>query len=273
MLKKIKFVKPGGKRNKKAEHVSLGTGKFHVHRAEDIKEVKTKIKEERVKTGIPGLDGVMEGGFRKASVNLIAGGAGSGKSIFCMQFLVKGIEKYNENGIYISFEENQEKIIKDFERFGWDLKKKIDEGKLLILYYAPEQVEKVLEAGGGTVRDAIESINATRVVIDSLTAFTLLHENELKKRKGCLHLFDAIHKWGVTSLMTSEQEPDPDKHESIVLEFESDGVVLLYNVRKGDIRKRSLEIFKMRGTHHAAKIFPMKISEDGVVIFPEETVF
>jgi len=274
-MKKVKFIKPDDKSNPKAEHVSLETGKLHLHK-EDIKPLKKgKVKEvkERVKTGIPGLDDVMEGGFRKSSVNLIAGGAGSGKSIFCMQFLVTGIEKYNENGIYISFEENQEKILKDFKRFGWGLEKKIEEGKLVILYYTPEQVQQVLDAGGGTVRDAIESINAQRLVIDSLTAFTLLHENELIRRKTCLHLFDEIHKWGITALMTSEQEPDPEKHTSTIMEFEVDGVILLYNVRKGDIRERSLEVFKMRGTHHAAKIFPMKIDNKGIVIFPEETVF
>lgn len=274
MPAKIKFIKPDDKSNPKAEHVSLETGKLHVHKPiGDIKKKYTKIKEKRISTGIPGLDEIMEGGFRKRSINLIGGGAGSGKSIFGMQFLVNGIEQHNENAVYISFEENQEKIIEDFRRFGWDLEKKIEEGKLTILYYAPEQVEKVLEAGGGIVRDAIESVNAKRLVVDSLTAFTLLHENELVRRKTCLRMFEALHRWGITALMTSEQEPDPEKHTSAIMEFEVDGVILLYNVRKGDIRERSLEVFKMRGTQHAAKIFPMKIDDNGIIIFPEETVF
>ena len=215
----------------------------------------------------------MERGFKPASVNLIGGGAGSGKSILCMQFLVDGIDNHNENGIYISFEESEEKIIEDFKRFGWNLEEKIRNKQLIIMYYTPEQVEKVLEAGGGLVRDAIESINAKRLVLDSLTAFTLLHDNELAKRKAVLKLFDAVHNWGVTALLTSEQEPDPEKHVSMIMEFETDGVILLYNVRKGDIRERSLEVFKMRGVHHAAKIFPMKIDDNGITIFPEETVF
>jgi len=107
----------------------------------------------------------------------------------------------------------------------------------------------------------------------SLTAFTLLHDNELAKRKAVLKFFQSVKEWGITALMTSEQEPDPDRHESTIMEFSVDGVILLYNIRKGDIRERSLEIFKMRATRHSAKIFPMKIDDSGVMIYPDETVF
>jgi len=128
-------------------------------------------------------------------------------------------------------------------------------------------------AGGGTVRDTIESVHAKRLVIDSVTAFTLLHESQSAQRRIALSLFRSIKNWGCTALVISEQEPDPERHYSDVMEFEVDGVILLYNIRKGDLRERSLEIYKMRGVQHAAKIFPMKISNRGVQVFPEETVF
>ncbi len=260
--------------------ISLESGKIALKRAGSASKPAAPTTEklepeklERTPTGIPGLDEVMEGGVKKGSVNLIGGGAGCGKSIFCMQFLANGIECYNENGIYISFEENEEKVLEDFKRFNWKIEEKIRNKKLLLLFYTPEQVQNVVEAGGGAVRDIIESLNAKRVVIDSLTAFTLLHETELEKRKAVLRLVDAMRNWGCTAMVTSEQEPDPDRHQSTVMEFEVDGVILLYNVRKGDIRERSLEIFKMRGTKHSAKIFPMKIDDNGITIFPEETIF
>lgn len=227
----------------------------------------------RVPTGIEGLDEVMEGGLRKGTVNLVGGGAGCGKSILSMQYLVEGIRKYNESGMYISFEESPEKIIKDFSSFGWDLKGYVENKKLVILYYTPEQVERFLESGGGIVRDLVETLGVKRMVVDSLTAFSLLFPTELEKTKGILKLFDSIHEWGVTSMMTSEQEPDSMHHKSTVIEFQVDGVVLLYNIRKGDIRERSLEIFKMRATKHSAKIFPMQITDFGVTIYPEEPVF
>lgn len=231
------------------------------------------LLQQRVSTGIPGLDQVMEGGLLYGSVTLVGGGAGCGKSIFGMQFLIQGVEQYQEPGVYLSFEETPANIFRDFYRFSWNLEQKVKDRKLTILSYTPEQVAKVLESGGGTVRDAIESIGAKRLVLDSLTAFTLLHETELAKRKAVLKLAETLASWGITALLIAEQEPDPEHHLSTIAEFQTDGVILLYNIRKGDIRERSLEIFKMRGVKHAAKIFPMRIDERGITIYPEETIF
>ena len=224
------------------------------------KLAKSLVSKDRLPSGIPGLDMITEGGFKLQSTNLIGGGAGSGKSIFCMQFLVNGIEKKNEPGIYISFEEDQKKLLSEFSGFGWNLEKKIRERKLLILNYSPQQVERIVAYGGGTVRDAVESIKAKRIVIDSLTAFTLLHKGELKKRKAMLDLFDRIKSWGCTTLLTQEQEASADEHLSSPLEFEVDSVILLYYIRQGNVRNRFLEVFKMRDTQHSNKIFPMSIT-------------
>ena len=254
----------------------------------DIASIKAAIKEElkgekktktattpsdRVSTGVPGLDQVMSGGFRKNTVNLVVGGPGSGKSTLCMQFLIQGIENLQENCLYISFEETVDEVLQDFKQFGWKLEEKIKKKQMILFTYTPEQVEKVLEAGGGSMRDVIESQNIKRVVIDSLTAFTLLHENKLAQRKACIQLFEAMKKWKCTSIMISEEEPDPEKRNPTVEEFEVDGVILLYNMRKGDIRERALEVFKMRGTQHSAKLFPLNISEEGLVIYPDQTIF
>ncbi len=243
------------------------------------KELKGKKKAEitttgnRMGTGIAGLDGVMGGGFKTNSVNLVVGGPGSGKSTFAMQFLVNGIDLLKEAGVYISFEQKEADIIKGFKQFGWNLEEKVKDKQLVFLTYSPEQVEKVLEAGGGTVRDVIESIKARRIVVDSLTAFTLLHKDALAQRKACIDFFESIKKWNCTALLVAEQEPDPEKRKPTVEEFEVDGVILLYNIRMGDIRERALEVFKMRGTKHSAKLFPMTIGEKGVQIYPEQTVF
>ncbi|MFH1317032.1 MAG: ATPase domain-containing protein [Candidatus Woesearchaeota archaeon] len=238
-----------------------------------IKKDVSDTPNTRISTGIRGLDEVMGGGFRKGSVNLIAGGPGSGKTIFGMQFLMDGIDRYKENGVIISFEQSEEELLEDMEGFDWDVAEKVKNKQLVVLSYTPEQVEKVLKAGGGTVRDVIESIGAKRVVIDSLTAFTLLHENDLTKRKASLDLFNAIKRWRCTALMLAEHEGNPELHSPTVEEFEVDGVILIYNIRKGDVRERALEIFKMRATKHSAKIFPMVITDDGINIYPDQTVF
>jgi len=233
---------------------------------------RIKKVSPRVPSGVPGLDKEMNGGFLRGTTNLIGGGAGAGKSIFCMQFLIDGIKK-GENGIFISFEEKPEKVLAEFKSFGWDLEKKIADGKLAILYYVPEQVDKVIEAGGGTLRDVIEQISAKRIVIDSLTAFVMLYRSDFEERKGLLNLFAVLHNLEITSLLTSEEEADIEKHKSTIMEFEVDGVVLLYNLLKKGDRQRFLEVFKMKGTKHSSKLFALEISSKGLKVKGKRTSF
>lgn len=285
MQKKIRQqIKKQISKTQRIKHtISLDTGRVNIQRPEDNlekieKPERTKTpsiqkKADRAQTGIDGLDDVIEGGILRKSTTMIAGGSGSGKSIFCMEFLVNGIEKYGENGVYISFEESEEKILRDMESFGWEVEEKIKKKKLAILYYQPEQIEKFLKTGEGTIVDVIEMMNAKRIVIDSITAFLLLHQEELDKRKSLLKLLDLISRWGCTTLLVSEQDENPEMHKSNAVEFEVDNVVLLYNIKKGDIRQRALEVLKMRATHHQTKIFPMSISDIGVTIYPDESVF
>jgi KaiC/GvpD/RAD55 family RecA-like ATPase len=273
-LKKLKETKGSAKVSKgKPGGIDFAAIKASI--GAELKKTETSAEvsaENRTPTGIPGLDGVMQGGFKRKSVSLIVGGPGSGKSTFCMQFLMSGIDDFDEPALYISFEQTEEEIIQDFKRL-WDVKQKIKDKKLAILSYTPEQVENILEAGGGSVRDLIESMGAKRIVLDSLTSFSFLEETQLAKRKATHDLFKAIKKWKCTALMIAEQEPDPEKRTPTVEEFEVDGVILLYNMRRGDVRERALEIFKMRDTKHSAKLFPLVIAEKGLVIYPDQTVF
>src|SRR3989344_9039857 len=128
------------------------------------------MKTPRITSGIPGLDKLVEGGFKKNSINLVVGEPGSGKTIFAIQFLLEGCKK-GEPGVYITFEEKKEKLYEDMGSFGWDLAKYEKQGKFRFLEYTPEQVKKVLVEGGGTVDAIITKIKAKRIVIDSVTSF------------------------------------------------------------------------------------------------------
>ncbi len=231
---------------------------------------KKKKRLDRVPTGIPGLDNQIEGGFVKGSVNLVAGSPGAGKSIFAVQFIVNGIEEFNEPGIYISFGERKEEFYKYMLRFGWDLAEYEKKNKFAYIKYSPSQVNKLLKEGGGIVDSIITNIGVKRIAIDSITSFSLLYKDELASREGSLSLFDMIATWGCTTVLTSEQESGK---ESTLAEFEVDSVILLYNARKKDIRQRVAEILKMRGTKFAPKVMPIKISEQGLVFYPDESVF
>src|SRR3989344_7445312 len=95
----------------------------------------------RVSSGIKKLDSTIEGGFKKSSINLVEGGAGTGKSIFAMQFLVNGI-KDGENGVYITFEEEEENLRENMEKFGWNLPELEKQDKLDIISMDPEEIIK-----------------------------------------------------------------------------------------------------------------------------------
>ncbi len=235
--------------------------------------ISVSKNKERIDTGIIGLDTVVQGGYEKSSNNLVAGGAGSGKSIFAMQFLVTGIIKHNEPGIYVSFEEKKEGVYKHMLEFGWDLAKFEKEKKFFFVEYTPEQVRKMLEEGGGLIENLIIKMKATRLVLDSITAFGLLFKDEVGRKQATLRLFELIRKWNCTAVLTAEFEPEIEKPSSNPIEFEVDSIILLYYPRKGDIRKRALEVLKMRGTEHSKKIFPMRITRQGIIIFPQERIF
>ena len=255
------------------EHKPVGHKEPIIQGNIKIKHKPVEQKIERTPTGIPGLDDVIEGGLKKDSITLVGGCAGSGKSIFAMQFLINGILKYNEPGVYVTFEEDKQEVYGDMLRFGWDFAELEKQEKFAFIRYTPEQVGKVLKTGGGIIRDIIGKINAKRIVIDSISAFTLLHKDELEKREACLDLFKILRRWKCTTLVVGQYYAAEERHESTAVEFEVDGIIWLYNIKKEDIRTRAVEVFKMRGTKHSAKIFPFEISDEGITIYPEQSVF
>lgn len=229
---------------------------------------------ERVSTGIPGLDSLIDKGFIEGSSNLIFGNAGSGKTIFAIQFIVEGIKK-GESGIYVTFEERKDKMYENMKSFGWDLQKYEDEGKFVFLEYTPEQVKKILVEGGGQIEGLIEKLDAKRIVIDSITSFALLYDDELTKKEAALSLFDLISRWGCTAVMTSQQEREgitETNEVSSALEFEVDSIIILYHAKTDGIRKRALEILKMRGTKTPEKTFPITIDKKGISVYTKGIV-
>lgn len=230
------------------------------------------MKIKRVPIGIKKLDSLIGGGVIKNSVNLVAGGAGTGKTIFSIQSLINGIEKYNEPGIYITFEEKKKKTYADMLTFGWDLAKYEKQGKFAYLEYTPEQVKKILVEGGGIVESIIEKIKAKRIVIDSITSFALLYEDELTKKEAALALFELIDKWDCTGFLTSQDTKANHTTISAALEFEVDSIFLLYHVKKRGIRQRAMEVLKMRGTKIPEKTFALNITGKGIVVNPGKIV-
>jgi circadian clock protein KaiC len=231
---------------------------------------KTKVTKKSVDkimpTGVLNLDRLVEGGFRENSTNLVVGGSGSGKSIFVTQFLMEGMKK-GEATLYVTFEEEKPEFYRNMKKLGWDLQLYEEKGLFTFLEYTPEKVKTMLEEGGGAIENIILKRKVTRVVIDSISSFALLFENELEKREAALTLFKMISKWNCTALLTLEEDPTKEEPLSTKsIEFESDSIIFLYFVRNKKERERYIEIIKMRGTNHSRNVYKFKISPTGIIV-------
>lgn len=241
----------------------------------DVQRVNEGNDSPRVKTGITGFDELIEGGFERESIVLVVGASGTGKTLLSMQFLYKGAIEYNEPGVFISFEEEREPLYKHAMQFGWDFEALEKKNVFRLLTYKPHQVTKILEEGGGQIRDALAEVGAKRVVIDSMTAYGLLYKDEYKRREKILEFYSLLRRWGVTSIVISEDRPKDVEEEEGGIGFISDAVVSLYyehDQEKG-IRIHSLEVLKMRGTKHTNKICAMNFEKEGITIYPDVEVF
>ncbi|MFQ5531228.1 MAG: RAD55 family ATPase [Candidatus Nanoarchaeia archaeon] len=232
-------------------------GKIPIKSAKKISKKPLK----RVKSGIHIFDKMISGGFGSESINLIVGGSGSGKSIFALQFLIEGIKK-GEKVLYVTFEEKKDEFYKNMKKFGWDLEKFEKSGKFIFLEYSPEKVKMMLDEGGGSIESIVLKEQVTRLVIDSITSFSLLFDDRLSKRQANLGLFDIIRKWNTTSLLTVQDDPSDQKSETLSsIEFEVDSVTFLYYLNIKGKRQRFIEVLKMRGTNHSKEIREFKISK------------
>ena len=194
------------------------------------------------------------------------GGSGTGKYIFAIQFLIEGMQK-GEKCLYVTFEESKSEVYHNMLRFGWNLEEYEKKGMLEFLEYAPEKVKMMLDEGGGSIENLIVKRKITRIVIDSITSFELLFNNETEKREASLNLFNMISAWSCTALLTYEGSTIKDEPlDQKALEFESDSIILLYYLRKKDERERFIEVLKMRGTEHSKHIYKFDITKKGIVI-------
>ncbi|MFH0885359.1 MAG: ATPase domain-containing protein [Candidatus Micrarchaeota archaeon] len=219
---------------------------------------------ERVPSGVPGLDEMICGGFVRNSTSLVRGGTGSGKTLFCLQYLYQGIKEYDEPGIFLSFAESESMIYQHGRLFSWDFEALAARNEFAVIRYQPHEIVKIIDEGGGVIRDTFESMGAKRLVIDSLTAYEMLFENQYRANESVLSLLEILRKWNTTSLVTSEGAISPFKEGYGRLGFLSDGIINLYYLRTKAHRRRALEIIKMRDTQHSDEMRGFSISRSGV---------
>jgi len=241
----------------------------------DIQRVNDGNDSSRAKSGINGFDELIQGGFERESIVLVVGASGTGKTILSMQFLYNGASLYDEPGVFLSFEEDKDQLYRQAQQFGWDFDKLERDNKFRLLTFKPHQITKILEEGGGQIRDALIEIKAKRIVIDSITAYGLLFRDEYKRREKILEFFNMLRKWGVTALVICEEDPEIVEKEEGGIGFISDAIVSLYyeHDKEKGIRIHSLEILKMRGTKHTNKVCAINFEKEGVTVYPDVEIF
>ncbi len=257
-----KKVKKSSRNIRKIHHIKI---KHVKRRRHIIRKIRNALISKRISSGIPTLNNQIEGGFKKNSTNLIVGGPGSGKSVICLQFLLEGVSK-REPCLYINFEERKKDFYSNMSALGWDLQKLEDQENFFYMEYTPEKVKTMLEEGGGIIESLVLRKKIKRIVIDSISSFELLFEEDIRKREAALALFNILRKWDCTTLLTYESEGSSTNPTFQVLDFESDSIIYLTTQKKGNQRKKFLEITKMRGTNHSRKTHIYEIKKGGVVL-------
>ena len=238
-----------------------------------------------VKTAIPGLDELIEGGYVENDVILVTGGPGAGKTTFGIQYLVGGAVNYNEPGVLVVMDETPARIRRDSLRFGWDIEMLIAQKKMRIIYANPFKYAKIAKlreerpmnviTANKNISDILtqiqneaSEIKAKRVFIDSITSLKLSTE-PVETRYNVEEFIKNLENLDCTTLMTSEIQ---GQQAFSVEEYLSSGVVRLHVFRVGGSRVRAIEILKMRGVKHDETLHPYEIQEKGIIVHPTEVV-
>lgn len=232
---------------------------------------------ERVRTGVDAFDELVMGGLPRARTTVVGGTPGSGKTVFATQFLAHGITKFGEHGVLVTFEEPPGDIESNMRAFGWELARWRKEGRLAFVDASPPANDELVigdfDLAGllSRILHAVNTVKAKRVVLDSLTQlFDHFIADPKVLRRELFHIGGALKKAGLTVLMTAERNSEYGEITRHRLEeFVADNVVILRNVLQREKRRRTIEVLKMRGSHHAEGEAPFTLLENhGVVAVP-----
>ena len=224
-------------------------------------------------TGIQGLDEITGGGLPRGRPTLVCGGAGCGKTLLAVEFLVRGAVQFGEPGVFMAFEETEAELKANVASLGFDLAGLVRRKKIVLDYVHIERSE-IQETGeydleGLFVRlnHAIDSIGAKRVVLDTLEALFAGLPNEAILRAELRRLFRWLKDKGVTAVITAERGREQLTRHGLE-EYVSDCVILLDHRVNDQIATRHLRVVKYRGALHGTNEFPFLIGDDGLSVLP-----
>jgi len=230
-----------------------------------------------LQTGIAGLDLLTMGGLPKNRTTLVSGTTGSAKTIFVTQFLVEGIRQAGEPCVFVTLEESPDDIRSNMRSLGWDIARFEADGMWLFVDGSPSiEQEDVLigdyDLGGllARIQAAVAKVGAKRLAMDAMGALFMRFSDQSRIRGELFRISRTLRSMNVTSVMSCERATDygePGRYG--IEEFVADNVIILRNVLEAELRRRTLEILKLRGTSHRRGEFPfVVINGKGIDVVP-----
>ncbi len=234
----------------------------------------------KIPTGIEGVDDVMLGGLPEGRTTLVAGSAGSAKTIFALQFLSSGIAR-GESGVFVTFEESPDDIRRNVASLGWSIDEWETEGRFAFVDVSPAPEHETIFAGDfdlgalmSRIEHAVRRTNASRVALDSLGAVFAHFDDSRTVRNELRRIAGALRKMDVTAVLTAEREEEYGPIARFgIEEFVADNVVILRNVLEEEKRRRTIEVLKFRGTTHMKGEYPFTIADGrGIISIPLSSI-
>jgi len=234
---------------------------------------KTGLGIEKCPTGIRGLDEIMLGGLPKGRPTLVAGSAGSGKTVLAMEFLARGAAEFHENGVYMAFEETGQDLIENTASFGFNLPELCARKKILLDHVHVDRSE-IEESGAYSLEglfvrleNAIKTVNAKRVVLDTIETLFSGFSNESILRAELARLFRWLKTAGVTAVITGESGDGLLTRHGLE-EYVADCVIVLDHRVAEQTSIRRLRVMKYRGSLHGTNEYAFLIGKKGISVLP-----
>lgn len=247
---------------------------------------------KKIATGISGLDELIGGGFPEGRVILVIGGPGTGKTIMCGQFLYKGIYENQENGVFVSLDENKDHFYSEMQKFGWGFQKAEEQKKFAFidatrmsrvamlkekLYKEEAQslrgkqlsIDRLIE----DLQTKIQQVKAKRVVVDTLAALVYRFPDPMERRITVVDLIESLADLGATSLVTTELGYLGLERNALEEEFLVHGVIMMQTLFSGGTTTRAIQVEKMREAKVNPSLIPYSIDRNGIEVFPNMSLF
>ncbi len=229
---------------------------------------------ELTKTGIDGLDEILNGGIVTNSTTLVSGNPGAGKSILGLQYVYNGVEQFDEKGIYLSFEENESDLREAAESIGFEnWAEHVENGDIEVYDKRVLLRENDFSSSLDLLLDDLKDDRYDRLVLDSLAMFELFFEDEREKRTYLLKFTDILRDNGLTSLLTNEQGAVFPDTEIGLENYLTDGNIYLIQTPTDTGVNRYVWVAKMRKQDIETDIYPMEITQGGIVVHQNASAF